>query len=149
MSQVLSIRVPDSTLRRLEKFARRQGHGMTRTKAAATLLEESLREAEFPYLEYRDSAIGRQIYLKGHRLQVWMMIMIASHFDFDIARLAEAYYLPPEMIQSAFNYYEVYKDEVDEAIEANRRPFEELKRLLPNIELVEISDEEAQRALIS
>src|SRR5437016_490131 len=58
VSQVLSLRIPDRMAERLDRFARRQGNGMTRTKAGVMLLEESLREAEFALIEYRDSSIG-------------------------------------------------------------------------------------------
>src|SRR5450432_3655432 len=77
MSQILSLRIPDQMVERLDRFARRLGNGMTRTKAGVMLLEESLRESEFSFVEYRDSAIGRQPYLKGSGLAIWEVIMIA------------------------------------------------------------------------
>ena len=40
MSQILSLRIPDRMAERLERFARRQGNGMTRNKAGILLLEE-------------------------------------------------------------------------------------------------------------
>ena len=55
MSQILSLRIPDTMIDRLDRFARRLGNGMTRTKAGVLLLEEALREAEFSFVEYRDS----------------------------------------------------------------------------------------------
>ncbi len=38
-------------IERLDKFARKLGNGMTRTRAGVLLLEESLREADFAAIE--------------------------------------------------------------------------------------------------
>ncbi|WP_287710722.1 hypothetical protein [Microcystis sp. M125S2] len=55
MSQVVSARLPDHTAERLKRLARRLGK--TPSETSAILIEESLRESEFPYIEFRHSAI--------------------------------------------------------------------------------------------
>jgi uncharacterized protein (DUF433 family) len=139
MSQVISLRVPDQMVERLDKFARRLGNGMTRTKASVMLLEESLRESEFANIEYRDSIIGRQPYLKGSGLAIWEVIMIAKSFDFDVKIVAENYELRVEAVESAINFYKVYKDEIDQAISDNNIGFDEIKRQFPQARRFDVS----------
>ncbi len=142
MSQILSLRVPDQMAERLERFARRQGNGMTRTKASILLLEEALREAEFAYVEYRDSAIGRQPYLKGTGLAIWEVIMIARSFEFNAERIAQNYPIPVKAIQSAFHFYEAYREEIDLAIEDNDIGYDAMQQHLPNVQLMIVSQED-------
>ena len=141
MSQILSLRIPDQMSERLDRFARRQGNGMTRTKASVLLLEESLRESEFSFIEYRDSAVGRQPYMKGSGLTVWEVIMLARRYDMSAERIAQDYPYPIENIKAALNFYAVYRKEIDQAIEDNEIEYEAMKRLLPNIRLFEVPEE--------
>ena len=142
MSQILSLRVNDRVVERLERFARRQGNGMTRTKAGTLLLEEALRQSEFAYVEFRDSPIGRQPYLSGSGLAIWEVIMIARSFDFDAEELAKSYRLSFESVKAAFHFYDAYKEEIDQAIEDNNIGFDAMKRQLPGMKLVVVSDGE-------
>ena len=141
VSQILSLRIPDQMIERLDRFARRLGNGMTRTKAGVILLEESLREAEFAFVEYRDSPIGRQPYMKGSGLAIWEVIMIAQDFGMDAERVAQAYPYPVENIKAAINFYEAYREEIDQAIKDNDIGYEAMKRLLPNVRLFEVPKE--------
>jgi uncharacterized protein (DUF433 family) len=141
VSQILSLRVPEQMVERLDRFARRLGNGMTRTKASVMLLEEALREVEFAGIEYRDSPIGRQPYMKGSGLAVWEVIMIARPREMNAERIAQDYPYPVENIRAALNFYEAYRDEIDQAIEDNQIGYEAMKRLLPNAQLFEIPKE--------
>jgi hypothetical protein len=69
MSRVISCRLGEDRLQRLPRAAR----AMNRSpgEAAAAMVEEGLRLREFPGLEFRDTAVGRQAYLRGTRLAVW------------------------------------------------------------------------------
>lgn len=148
MSQILSLRLSDQMVKRLDRFARRLGNGMTRTRAGVLLLEEALREAEFAGIEYRDSPIGRQPYMKGSGLAIWEVIMIVRRYDMDAERMAQDYPYPVENLKAALHFYEAYREEIDQAIEDNRIGYEAMKRLLPNIRLFEVSkDVESGEAL--
>ena len=114
---------------------------MTRTKVGVLLLEESLREVEFSFVEYRDSPIGRQPYMKGSGLAIWEVVMIAKPRAMNAERIAQDYPYPLENIKAALNYYEVYQDEIDQAIEDNQIGYEAMKRLLPNVRLFEVPKE--------
>jgi uncharacterized protein (DUF433 family) len=131
MSQIISVRVPDQTAERLERFARRQGNGMTRTKAVVLLLEEALSEAEFACIEYRDSPLGRQPYIQGTGLTVWEMVMIGRSYDFEAERMAQEYHYPVASVHAAFHFYESHTKEIDQAIEDNNTGYEAMKRRLP------------------
>ncbi|HZO89142.1 MAG TPA: hypothetical protein VFB38_12465 [Chthonomonadaceae bacterium] len=141
MSQVLSLRLPDALVERLDRFARRQGNRMTRTKAGLLLLDEALRENEFASIEFRDSPVGRQAYMKDSGLAVWEVILIAQHHEMDAERVAHYFQRPVEWVKAALNYYEAYREEIDQMIEDNRLGYDALKRLLPNLRLVEIPRE--------
>lgn len=137
MSQILSLRVPDQVAERLERFAHQQGNGMTRARAGVLLLDEALREAEFAGIEYRDSPIGRQPCMKGSGLAVWEVVMIARHYDFNAERMAQDYPYPVENLRDALNFYEAYREEIDQAVEDNNIGYEAMKRLLPQGRLFE------------
>jgi hypothetical protein len=57
-STVISMRLPEESGRRLKRMARR--HGWTASDASARLVEEGLRRSEFAFIDFRDSATGRQ-----------------------------------------------------------------------------------------
>ena len=69
MSRVMSLRLQDSQIERLNRAARSSGR--TASETAAILLEEALRQREFAFIEFRDSPVGRQAYLQGTRLAAW------------------------------------------------------------------------------
>jgi Ribbon-helix-helix protein, copG family len=137
MTRVVSIRLRDEQLERLKRFARRMGK--SQSEMGALLIEEGLREAEFAQIEFRDSAVGRQSYLKGSTLAVWEVIMVARDHGMDVARVTRYFQRPVEWVRAALNYYEAYPEEIDQAIEDNRTlGYEKLKRLLPQMELIEV-----------
>ena len=141
MSQILSLRIPEQMGERLDLFARRLGNGTTRTKAAVMLLEESLREASFAFIEYRDSPIGRQPCMKGAGLAIWKVVMIARQHEMNAESMAQDYPYPVQNLRSALSFYEAYSEEINQAIEDNDVGFEALKRLLPNLQLFEVAKE--------
>ena len=68
MSHVVSIRLKDDQFDRLKRFARRAGK--TQSEMGAQFIEETMREAEFGFIEFRNNAVGREAYMKGSRVQV-------------------------------------------------------------------------------
>lgn len=139
MSHVVSMRLRDDQMERLRRLARRMGR--TPSETSALLLEESLREAEFAFIEFRDSPAGRQAYVTGSGLAVWEVVMVARSYNGDVARTAAHLVWPPVKVRAALNYAEAFPEEITAALEDNDKGFEELKRLLPNIELIEVPDD--------
>src|SRR5579872_3288971 len=78
-SVVLSMRLPIESGKRLKRMARR--HGWTPSDASARLVEEGLRRAEFAFIDFRDSAAGRQACIRGSTLAVWEIMLLLRHTD--------------------------------------------------------------------
>jgi uncharacterized protein (DUF433 family) len=134
VSKVVSLRLKDDQVERLERAARRLGR--TPSEAAAVLLEESLRQREFAFIEFRDSPVGRQAYLKGTRLAVWQVVLLAGSFDGDVARTAAHLEIAPVAVQAALAYAAAYPAEVEAAIADNAHAAADLTRLIPSLEPV-------------
>jgi hypothetical protein len=138
MSQVISTRLPDRTAERLKQLARRLGK--TPSETSAILIEESLRESEFPYIEFRQSPLGRQPYLKNSSLALWEVIQIAQSYALDEQKTAAHFHRPLEWVCSALLYAEAYQSEVQKAIiQAQTLNETTLKRLLPQLETITVS----------
>lgn len=133
MTHVVSIRLKDEQLERLKRFARRMGK--SQSEMGALFIEESMREGEFAGIEFRDSVLGRQAYMKGSNLAVWEVILIAQDHAMDAERVAAYFRRSRAWVQAAFNYYAAFRDEIEPVIEDNRSmTFEKLQRLLPHLE---------------
>ena len=141
MSHVLSMRLRDDQMERLRRLARRLGR--TPSETSALLLEESLREAEFAAIEFRDSPAGRQAYITGSGLAVWEVVMVARGYDGDAERTAALLEWPVVKVKAALNYAEAFPEEIATALADNDKGFAELKRLLPGIELIEVPNDSA------
>jgi hypothetical protein len=129
-SAVVSLRVSDEQARRLHRKARRLGRSPSET--GALLLEESLRRDEFAFVDFRDSPVGRQAYLQGSRLAVWMVAKIARTYGGSVAKTAEHLGQPAVRIRAALNYAKSYPDEINAAIEDDDSyDFGKISRMLP------------------
>ncbi len=133
MSQTVSLRLPDELVDRIDRFARMLGNGTTRTRASIILLDEALREEEFSGIEFHNTSIGRQPFVKRTGMAVWELIMVARGFDLDAGRTAGYLQCPMEHVKAALNYYNLYRDEIDQALQDNDMGEERLKRLFPNL----------------
>jgi uncharacterized protein (DUF433 family) len=137
MSKVVSLRLKDEQFGRLQRAARSLGRRPS--EAAALLLEEALREREFAFIEFRDSAFGRQAYLKNTRLAVWHVADAARSLGSDAAQIADYYEIPVVQAQAMLNYAAAYPDEIQAAIADNDSVTEEdLRRLLPNLQVIRV-----------
>lgn len=136
MSKVLSLRLKESQMERLGREARRLGR--TPSETAALLLEESLRQSEFAFVEFRNSPVGRQAYLKGTRLAVWQVAWLTRTFEGDASRLADLLGVPTAAVTAALAYARAYPAEVQAAIEDQEHAAAELPALIPNLEVVRV-----------
>ncbi len=138
MSKVVSIRLKDETWQRLQKAARRLGRKPS--DASALLLDEALRQDEFAFIQFRNSAVGRQAYVVGTGLAVWELVLVANACGGDPDRVSTLLDLPVAKVQAAVNYAIAFPSEVEEALaDADKTP-EELRRLLPTLETHSVSD---------
>ena len=143
MSHVVSMRLQDRQMSRLQRYAR--SLGKTPGEVSAMLIEEQIREADFAFIEFRASSIGRQAYMKGSRLAVWWVVHVAQEYEMDAALLAAHFQRPEVWARAALNYYEAFPTEIDFAIADHRATdFEMLKRSLPAAQMMEIALEDSE-----
>lgn len=117
MSRVVSIRLRDGQVERLERLARRLGrsHGET----GALLIEEALRMADYAFIDFRDSIVGRQAYLQGSSLAVWEVVALVRAYQEDVTKVAARLQMPTHHVQAAMNYAAAFPGEIDAAIDDN------------------------------
>jgi hypothetical protein len=130
------MRLSDDQTARLQRAARALNR--TPAAAAALLLEEALRERDFPFIEFRDSAIGRQAYLQGSRLTVWQAVIVARSFGGDVAATAAHLDLPVNQAAALLAYAAAYRDEIETAIADNDANEERIQQLIPSVRIVAV-----------
>jgi hypothetical protein len=124
------MRIPMESGNRLRRMATR--HGWTASDASARLVEEGLRRAEFAFIDFRDSAAGRQAYIQGSTLAVWEVILLLRSYKSDASAVAKHLAWPEAKVSAAANYGEAFPDEIEAALSENSAvDFATLKRLLP------------------
>jgi uncharacterized protein (DUF433 family) len=144
-STVISMRLPVESGKRLKRMANR--HGWTPSDASARLVEEGLRRSEFAFIDFRDSATGRQACIQGSTLAVWEVILLVRGYGASVSAAAKHLRWPPVKVQAAVHYAEAFPEEIKEAIAENdSTDFEVLKRMLPQaVEFVAGSRKIAKR----
>ncbi|MBV8050958.1 MAG: hypothetical protein JOZ80_07215 [Acidobacteriaceae bacterium] len=131
-SVVISMRLPAESGNRLKRMAFR--HGWTPSDASARLVEEGLRRSEFGFIDFRDSAAGRQAYIQGSTLAVWEVLLLARSYRHDANAVAKHLAWPETKVRAAVNYAEAFPEEIEQALSENAAAdFNELKRMLPGI----------------
>ncbi len=129
-SMVISMRLPLKSGQRLKRMASR--HGWTPSDASARLVEEGLRRSEFAFVDFRDSAAGRQACIQGSSLAVWEIMLLARSYKQDATKVAKHLRWPEAKVQAAFNYARAFPEEINSAIADNdAMDFASLSQMLP------------------
>lgn len=139
MAAPLSIRFDPGILDRLRRRAGRSP-GATPSGLAQRLVDEGLRQGEFPGVVFRDGATGRRAAL-ALGPDVWEVVRILREVDergeAAVDAAAELLALPPVRVRLALRYYSTYEQEVDAEIaeadaasEAAERAWRTEQRLL-------------------
>ena len=123
MSQPLSVRLNDATLRRLGARARR-AHLPPRT-LAQRYVEEGLRMDEHPLIRFAEGPAGRRARLVGTGKDVWEVIAVVRDNDGDIPAAADYLEMSLGLVQAAVAYYGAYPDEIDQWIVLNDQDTEQ------------------------
>ena len=135
---VVSLRVSENQAKRLQRRARRLGRSPSET--GAILLEEGLRRDEFAFIDFRDSPVGRQAYLQGSRLAVWMVAKALRALGGDIDATAAHLERSAVQVRAALNYAKAFRQEIDDAIRDNDSyDFAKISRMLPQARLFRVS----------
>ena len=129
-SMVISMRLPLKSGQRLKRMASR--HGWTPSDASARLVEEGLRRSEFAFVDFRDSAAGRQACIQGSSLAVWEIMLLARQYKQDAAKVAKHLRWSEAKVQAAFNYARAFPEEINHAMADNdAMDFASLSQMLP------------------
>jgi hypothetical protein len=129
-SVVISMRLPTEIGNRLKRMA--NPHGWTPSDASARLVEEGLRRSEFAFMDFRDSAGGRQAYIQGSTLTVWEVLLFVQSYRADVYAVTRHLRWPEAKVQAAINYAKAFPEEIENALSDNAATdFEALKRMLP------------------
>jgi hypothetical protein len=132
VSRVVTLRLSDDTAARLRAWARRAGRSVS--EMGARSIEEWLRQQEFADIEFRALGGERSACLKG-AAPVWQVVMIGQRYNMDPEQTAAHFDWPVHRARAAFNYYQAFPQEIDQAIADNEAmTFERLQRLLPQVE---------------
>lgn len=127
---VISMRLPADSGNRLKRMANR--HGWTPSDASARLVEEGLRRSDFAFIDFRDSAAGRQAYIQGSSLAVWEVMLLVRSYKADVSAVAKHVKWPEAKVQAAVNYAKAFPEEIERALSENAATdFEAVKRMLP------------------
>jgi hypothetical protein len=119
MSQPLSLRLGDVTIRRLGLRASRN-HMPPRT-LAQRYVEEGLRMDDHPLVRFADGPAGRRARLIGTGQDVWEVIATVRDNDGNLGETARYLQMPLGLVQAAVSYYGAYADEINEWIDGNER----------------------------
>ncbi len=134
--ETITLELDERQIERLERAAKQLGRSAEET--VGLMLEEALRAREFPLIEFRDTVVGRQPYLKGTRLKVWMIEVILQDLNYDLDKAVDYFEVPIEGIAEAKRYADTYREEVEQEIAANDIDPEELKKRFPNLIVFEV-----------
>jgi hypothetical protein len=110
---------------RLERFVREEARRTRRSQGAVveSLADEAMRCRRFPGIAFRGSDWARRAWVIGTSLDVWEIV--------------EAF---ERQIKVALAYHDEYREEIDAAIEENRRPLDDLRRAYPTIDVIEVHE---------
>jgi len=114
-SRVVSLRLRDDQLRRLQHHGRFFGRSVGAT--AALLFEEKLREEDNPWIEFRSTPEGRQAFAKGTRLKVWQVAMLARDLGKDADKISKHLRMPKALISASLVYADKYPEEVQPIVD--------------------------------
>ena len=131
-SAAVRVRLSQDQAGQLRQMAKRMGR--TVSAVGAQLISESLRRSGFPFIEFRDSPVGRQAYIQRSRLTVWQVISLLREYRGEVAKVAEHLRWPEAKVRAAVAYAQGYPDEIEAAIrESDSCDLESLARLFPGI----------------
>ena len=133
MSTTVSVELTDEQTTWLEEEAKR--HGTSPAKVIACRIEEALRESTFRNLEFRDTIVGREVYIRGTRLKVWHVMMYAEDGELDIAKFAEDFVVSPEAVADALAYARTYADEIEAIFAEIDYISDNIEQFVPGIEV--------------
>ena len=119
-----SLRLPEETVREIDKLAKERGEDFSAT--AKNLLDEAIKMRRCPGIIFTPGVSGRRARVAGTGIEVWEVIAQYKSLNHDQKRLQRAFHwLTPGQIKAALGYYAVYHSEIDDLIVRNEQWTEE------------------------
>ncbi|MDQ3548547.1 MAG: hypothetical protein M3439_06965 [Chloroflexota bacterium] len=137
MSTTVNVQFTDEQMERLEREARRLGKSPS--EVAVRWVDEALRQSKHPYIEFREAYLGRDAFLRGTRLKIWLLANHVRANDGNVARTAEQLEVPEAMVANAMKYAAEYATEIDAAIAENHAVADEMRTMMPNASAFQIN----------
>ena len=78
---------------------------------------------------YINTDSGFKPRIEGRRITVQHIVVHHEHFDWDVARIAEAFNLTPAQVHAALAYYHDHKEAIDESITEDEALFEAIPKV--------------------
>lgn len=139
MSQIVKLRLESHQMERLSRLA--HATGRTPAETGALLVEEGLRRAEFPAIDFRDSTIGRQAYVRGSSLAVWEVVWVARGYQMDTGQTAAHLGWPEDRVRAALAYAAAFPEDIAPTLaKQDAQSFETLSNVLPQTQRFEIDE---------
>jgi len=121
----LNLQLTDAQMAWLEREAQRLG--ASSMDIVASRIEEARREDEFPWVEFREAYQGRDAFLRGTRLKIWLLINHVRANNGNVAKTASELEVPEVAVANAVEYAATYVAEIDAAIAENRAAADALR----------------------
>jgi uncharacterized protein (DUF433 family) len=127
-----TIRIPPSLERELSRELARRGVKEW-SAGIVDLLTESVRMRRVPGIIFVDGRTGRRPMIAGSGVEVWEVIATWKACGQDEAKLRRAYHwLSETQLRAALNYYDLYRDEIDQRLAVEESwTLERLRREYP------------------
>jgi Ribbon-helix-helix protein, copG family len=123
-SAPVSVRISKGLEALVDQEARRTGR--SRSAVLEALASEALRMRLFPGIAFRGADWERRAWVIGTALDVWQIIEAYRDIG-SVERMAAGAAAGERQIRLALAYCERFPDEIDAAIDADRRPLEQLR----------------------
>ena len=133
-SQPFSIRLGEAADLLVRDEGRRSGR--SRSAVVEELAEEAAKTRLFPGIGFR--GMPRRSWAIGSGLDVWEIVDLLRSYDGDERALRESHPLVSERhVRLARAYAERFPEEIEDILEAQRRPLGELLDLYPFVQIAE------------
>lgn len=114
-----SIRLPEEAVKDIEALASVTGKDFS--GVARDLLIEAVKMRRCPGITFADGPTGRRARIAGSGIDIWEFVAMFKCLGENYDKLKETYHwLTEQQIRSAFSYYALYPDEIDEKTASNR-----------------------------
>jgi len=131
-SQPLSVRLPERIIVQIQDEAKRTKR--SKGAVAESLIDEALHCRRFPGIGFRGQDWNRRPWILGTALDVWEVIWSVRNFG-SAKKVTEALEITEAQIELAEAYYRESPEGIDSHIAAINRPFEELRREFPSVQM--------------